>query len=221
MLMKCFTGLSLLFALLLSGCETKENHAGKSGAFNKNAGKQIPLETAMRWIENRKSQTGARTEEQQGIISAGMLREALKGSDNIGISLHHAVDADGADHILAVTVTENSTAENPLINSPFIIDTYTNAALDASTAQNWVANYTGAHPGEIQYYFFGLHIFNEILDNPAFNNMEIVAALDEKNEPQQLLFVWNDSESSSGGRTQIDLVVYDLSSKCPPCAADN
>src|SRR5690349_2204861 len=103
MFVKRFSSLSLLFALLLSGCETKENQAGKSGAFNKNAGRQIPLETAMRWIENRKNQSGGRTEEQQGIISAGMLREALKGSDNIGISLHHADDADGADHILAVT----------------------------------------------------------------------------------------------------------------------
>lgn len=220
MLMKRFTNLSLLFVLLLSGCDTKENQAGKSGAFNVNAGKQIPLETAMRWIENRKNQIGGRTAEQQGTISASMLRDALNGSDNIGISLHHAVDANGADHILAVTVTKNSTVENPLLNSPSIIDTQANAALDAGTAQNWVANYTGAHPGEIQYYFFGLHIFNEILANPSFNNLEIVAALDEQNEPQQLLFAWNDS-GSSGGRTQIGLVVYDLSTKCPPCPADN
>jgi hypothetical protein len=201
-------------ALILQSCQDSKESADIR-KFDRNIGQQIPLETAKRW-------TGRTNISARGNslfeISSEVLRQSLDAVDKkIGVVLQHAQDDAGAHHILIAPLQESSSVESLTT----FIDANTNGFVSTTTARSWLGAYADANPNKPLYHFFGSVVFDEIVSNASFNYMEIVPAMNDNEEPQLLLFVWNNLATSSG-RTQSDqLVVYDFSNPCPPCAAEN
>jgi hypothetical protein len=204
--------------LLMLGCRDAENNNATStqtstNKLNASVGQEIPLETAQRWIASYDKEKNSGREGGSYSLTASKVNLMLQAlPDRIGVILHHATDDAGNYHIL-VTAVEAGTS---LWDSPVVVDANTNTVIEKATAKAWAKKYRDTHLGETWYHFFGNTVLNQITTMPNFNYMDIVPALNDVNDPQLLLFAWNNS--SEGGRVANGLVatVYDFSTNCPP-----
>jgi hypothetical protein len=191
----------------------------------KNIGKQIPNETAVRWIEtyrSREQEAGRLNLLSNYSVSASNLQVLLNSIDDLtGVAFHHAIDAYGQHHYVIIPVDETLNLWGG--GDKQFLDANTNTFISAQTAQAWTENYELENPGEIWFHFFGANIFDDILAISYFETLHIEAALNDLNlSPQLLLIVLNDGGLLGGllgGRVNEDEgAVYDASSPCPPCA---
>jgi hypothetical protein len=208
---------AFIFAALLAiSCREANENSIAAEKLDANVGHQILLETAERWIGFYNSKNVNGREGSTYKVSDDQLKKVLQGSTNfLGVIFHHAIDDAGASHILVTSIGEEAT----LWNSSVIVDANSNSMIETAAAKRWAKKYEAAHPGEVWYHFFGAKMFNEITSNANFNYFDIAAALNDDNQPQLVLLVWNNKSGGTGGRVMDGgvVVAYDFSSPCPPC----
>jgi hypothetical protein len=205
-----------IFAVLLLtvGCREASDDSASIQTLDVNVGHEIPLETAERWMALYKTKSTTGREGSYSVTALQLENLLQPVTDKIGVAFHHATDENGVYHILLIPVS----AQTSLWNSPIVIDANTNTAIDNNTAEAWAKRYKDAHAGEVWYHFFGVNMFNEITSRSDFNYFDIAPALNDNNEPQLLLLVWNNKGNSTGGRSKDGgPVTYDDSNRCPPC----
>ena len=210
-------------ALAITACqEAREDTASPlaESEWHKTIGEEIPYETGMNWVfRYRKSKSGqGRTESAGFQLPVAQLDSLLESADDLtGVAFHYGLDESGTQHILAIPV--NSSLSLWTSGSPrIIIDANTGQQISQEQAFAWSRNFEVAYPSEIWFHFFGKEIFDEMKTLPFMQALDLEPALDDNNDPQLLLIIWN-NEALAGGRTQYTLAkVYDASNACPPCA---
>ena len=191
-------------------------------AHYKTIGEQITYETGMRWIdlyEKERASSGRVELFGKYAISETMTLQMMASVDDlVGVAFHHAKDAFGVKHIIAIPVGDDLLLWSN-IPGRIYVDTNTGNAISKATASAWAQNYKNANPNGIWFHFFGADIFDDIIALPFFNSIDIQPALSDWLLPQMLLIIWN--ESFSFGRTEDEWgAVYDASSPCPPCQVE-
>jgi hypothetical protein len=218
--------IGLYFALSLLSCQDSREDikipASDHLAY-KSVGQEIPFETGMRWIDLYKEKNN----DQGRLISLGYEvsdnnLEALLHSvpDLNGVAFHYGLDASGRRHIMVIPI-DGSLLVWASIPGRIILDANSNTVISQSTAQAWALNYQAAHPQEIWFHFFGANIFDEIVQIPYFDSIDIQPALSDLNlSPQLLLIIWSDPLDLllGRGKESFNGKVYDASNPCPPCA---
>jgi hypothetical protein len=223
--MKTLSAFTVLYlAISLLACQdTKETPKAipQNVSFFKNIGKEIPVETGLRWMAayNQKNNIQGREDVTPYVITASELQAGLQALPNLtGIAFHHAIDNFGVHHFIAIPIDESLSVWS-FVPGRTYIDANTNSEISALTARLWALNYELTHPGEIWFHYFGRTIFDEIEAIPFFTTLEIEPAINDQNQTPQLLLIIQNEETSSSGRTEGgDTRVYDASSPCPPCA---
>jgi hypothetical protein len=212
--MKKFFVFTMLMSLLLSCQEPKENAGQKlPKQYDRRVGEQIPLEVANRWANNFSGTTTTGRQQSSFSVEADVLSELLVSIDEkLGVILHHATDESNTNHLLIFTMSN----DGQLFNGD-ILDASSGKLISATIAKSWAVNYAESHPVTPWYHFFGSDVFSEIQSNAGFDYVDIVRGLNETDEEQLLLFVYN-TKVISGGRTLAEVTVYDKSSPCPPCS---
>jgi hypothetical protein len=212
--MKKFFVVAMLTSIMLSCQESKENAVQKlPKQYDRRVGEQIPLEVANRWVNNFSGATSAGRQQSSFSVDADVLSTLLVSvEEKLGVVLHHATDESNAHHLLLFTMDVDGQ-----LFSGDILDVSSGTMINASTAKNWATNYAEAHPATPWYHFFGSDIFSEIQSNEAFDYVDITRALNENNEEQILLFVYN-TKGVQGGRSETEVLVFDKSNPCPPCS---
>lgn len=209
--------LVIALGLFIIACHDSKDSAVQKlpKRYDKTVGGQIPFAVAVRWVKNFGGTITTGREQSDYSISAEALSQLLSSNEGPGVVFHHASDENGTYHILLFTLGANG----ELFQSD-IFDLATGQILNSVTAIAWAQNYADEHPATPSHHFFGNGIFFEIQSNPAFEYVSAVRALNEEDEEQVLLFAYN-TRNLTGGRTEgEDVVVYDMSSPCPPCSAN-
>ena len=206
----------VLFGLLLLAisCQDSRDHQSPSNTFNREVGQAIPTDVAYRWIRQI-GNTQARTDVHT--LPAAQLHDLLPATTGfVGVTLHHALDNTGASHILITPVAEDGT----LWSVDQVWDATAKQWLELAIAESWANRFREANPTVPQYHFFGSNLFDTLLANSSLDVIEIVPAVNDKQEPQLLLFVW--SGNATGKVQGLTLTVYDKSNPCPPwCGSSN
>lgn len=215
--MKNFQVLIMLTSILLSCQESKDNAVQQlPKKYDRRVGEQIPMEVARRWVNNFSGANPAGRQQSSFSIDAEILSALLiRVEEKLGVVLHHAIDESNANHLLVFTMDN----DGKLFNGD-ILDASSGELISASTAQTWAANYAEMHPATPWYHFFGSDIFSEIQSNEAFDYVDIARGLNENDEEQILLFVYN-TKGALGGRSEAEeVIVFDKSNPCPPCSTN-
>ncbi len=206
--------IAVLITSVLTSChESKDNTQKFPKHFNRQVGEQIPLSVANRWVGNFSSYTKGRTTGAYS-LDAETLNDIIgDASQQLGVVIHHGLDVNNDYHPMIFAMND----DGQLFTSD-ILDLSTGLLVSAEQAHDWAANYSETHAATPWYHFFGSDVVREIQSNEAFNYVDIVRGLNDENEEQVLLFVYN-TKGVSGGRTDgEDVTVYDASNPCPPCA---
>lgn len=214
--MKKFFVVTALTLAMLSCQESKEASQKLPKRYDRSVGEQIPLEVARRWANNFSQAHSSGRQESSFSVDAQIL-SSLLGSieEKLGVILHHGVDETNTNHLLVFTMG----ADGELFKGD-ILDASTGSFINENTARKWAATYVSLHPGTPWYHFFGSDIFSEIQSNKAFEYLDIVRGLNERDEEQVLLFVYNTRGIESGRIEGNSVQVYDVSQSCPPCSAN-
>ncbi|MBT1705070.1 hypothetical protein [Chryseosolibacter indicus] len=219
-----FAFIVVFVAASMLACQDGKDESGAvvhDLSFYKNIGTQIPVETGMRWLETykKKNNTSGRTNTSGYAVSAELLSSSLNSVTGLaGVTFHHAIDDAGERHIIIAPLDESLTVWAP-IPGRIYIDANTNAPISRFKAREWAKNYEEAHPGEIQFHFFGSNIFDDISTIPFFTTLNIEPAINDLDQsPQLLLIVYNGDLVLDNSRVSSEtMAIYDASSPCPPC----
>lgn len=218
---------AVLLSMALSGCQDAKDVAQPLSEkdFYKTIGEEIPVETAIKWMELYRKERSAQGRVEDSplfSVSAGQLKAALTSAEElVGVAFHHAIDDNGQRHILVIPVDATLTLWSSDIPR-VLIDANTDLELSAEIASDWAANYKAAHPEEKWFHFFGKDVFDQMSALPYFSTLELEPAISELDFTPQLLLIVPDNEVASSGRTSTlsDAVVFDASNSCPPCAVE-
>ncbi len=214
--------IAILIAFSLMACQDAKVNVQdieKDLTYFRNVGEVIPFETGMEWRDYFRQKNHARTEFLGEYTISSAQAAALIGSVSTlaGVAFHHAYDASGHHHIIAIPIDESLSlwADIP---GRIYIDTNTGDELSRVQAQAWSQNYRDAHPGKVWFHFFGGDVFDEMATLPYFDAIDIEQAVNILDfTPQLLLIVWNDDLNLLGRMKDEPGTVYDASNPCPPC----
>ena len=219
----------VLLSVALSGCQESKDVAQPLSEkdFYKTIGEEIPVETAIKWMELYRKERSAQGRSEGTpfySVSADQLKGALSSAqDLVGVAFHHAIDDNGERHILVIPV-DATLALWSSDTTRILLDANTNTEISQEVASAWTSNYKDAYPNEKWFHFFGKDVFDQMSALPYFSSMELQPEISELDFTPQLLLIIpnNDVESDSSGRTAVlsllYAVVYDASNSCPPCA---
>jgi hypothetical protein len=190
----------LLFALVafVLACQDSKDRAIQNLplGYDKSVGEQISIDVANKWVRNIRGSLSAARGQSQYSVSEHTLAQLLDNNEGPGVVFHNATDDTATHHILMSTLNSNGA-----LFTGYIFDLSSGATLNSATAQIWTKNYADAYPAIPLYHFFANDIFSTVQSNEAIEYVDIVRALNDENEEQILLFVYN-SKVISGGRTQ-------------------
>jgi hypothetical protein len=202
------TLIPLLF--VLAGCQHDKIETQKTvPVFNKDTGNEIPFEDAQRWMQHFRN-TNARVEGTTPSLTAAHLRNLLQISNCMGIAFHYAIDDNGNQHILAIPLDQTL---GLFEKDKYIVDATSNTVVTRETAELWAKRYQKTNPNGIWYHRFGINILNEIKSLANFQQFDIEQGLNDKNEKQLILIVWD--YGTTNGRTMGKPKSYDMSNPCP------
>jgi hypothetical protein len=177
----------------------------------RNVGSLITKEQAQRWRgRNEKTSSGLR-EQSSPTISKNSLQQVVNAmTEYDGVYFHHALEGD-KHHVLLIPYKD----EQSLWSTTLVIDANSNSKVDVATASLWAGSYMAENVDGPWSHFFGRHVFEAILSNNSFEQMEIAPATNDSGLAQLLLYVTYLS-STTNGRMQGTVEVYDHSHQCPP-----
>lgn len=208
------------FVLSFLACQDAKEETKSIADFSyfRNVGKQIPTQTGYRWMDVYRAKLNlAGREKPSGYALSKENLAALFGSVEtpIGFVFQHGADDTGTHHFLIIPIDESLQIWS---QGKSIVDANTDAVISYEEALHWANNYEAANPTQIQYHFFGKHVFDEMAAISFFEYIQIEPAINDENQKPQVLLIVNDLsiETSSGGRTEIaDAMIYDASLPCP------
>lgn len=214
----------VLLSVALSGCQDSKEVAQPLSEkdFYKTIGEEIPIETAVKWMElyrKERSAQGRLEDTPFYSVSADHMKAALTSADDlVGVAFHHALDDNGERHILVIPV--DATLALWSGTPRMLLDANTNTEISSDVASAWASNYKTAHPDEKWFHFFGKQVFDQMSALPYFSSMELEPAISDLDFTRQLLLIVpnNEVESDAGRTSSLLSVVYDASNSCPPCA---
>jgi hypothetical protein len=131
-----------------------------------------------------------------------------------GVYFHHSLEGYNY-HILVIPYK----GAQSLWTATVVVDANSDSMVDVATASLWAERYVAQNPDGPWSHFFGRQIFETILSSDAFEEIEIVPAINDAGLPQLLLYV-SYTGGATNGRTQGQVEVYDQSNQCPPFCAD-
>ena len=200
-------------AIVLVACQdNREQNATRKSVFNTNTGQLIAYADAARWIANyQSSSASSRSQTATASLTIDQLKTLTNDTNLAGLVFHHALDDNGAYHLLVVPADETSI----LWSSSAIADATAGTTLSSENAARWAASYVAANPGKIQYHFFGSHVFDEIESVPGLSAIDIEPAVNDAGAPQ-LLLIASLPGGTSSGRIESSTLIYDFSRPCPP-----
>lgn len=223
---RLFVVSAVLLSMVLSGCQDAKDVAQPLSEkdFYKTIGEEIPMETALRWMElyrKERSAQGRLEETPLFSVSAAQLKAALTSAEDlVGVAFHHAIDDNGKRHILVIPVDATLTLWTSDTNR-MLLDANTDLEIAPDVALAWASKYKAEYPEEKWFHFFGKDVFDQMSALPYFASMNLEPAISELDFTPQLLLLVPDSGSaddSSGRTSSLYLTVYDASNSCPPCA---
>ncbi len=202
----------IAFSIIFARCNepSEKETAAQNAIFTRSVGGLISAEVAARWVERKRSHATGREEEFS--VSAENLRALLQGTSNkLGVIFHHAEDTNGDHHIIITPVKADLQSWK---NGP-VLDASSNEFIDATICMLWVNKYKELHPAGPWSHFFGIDMFDEMLSIGELTEVEMVAALNDSDIPQLLLYAWV-AQSLSGTRIKSQHAeVYDAALLCP------
>lgn len=218
---KLFTLSIIAVTLSVLACQDSKEEAKYDAATlaaHKQIGHQISTETGVRWIEayNAKNNIG-KISLSAYTTSSESLEEIMSAPGLVGVAFHHALDADGRHHFIAIPVGEDLSvwSETP---GKVYVDTNSDTEISYAQAAEWTGRYKEANANAIWFHFFGRNVFDEISGIPYLSEVNIVPALNDLDLSPQLLLIVLSNPLGILGKTAGDgTVVYDASSPCPPC----
>jgi hypothetical protein len=98
-------------------------------------------------------------------------------------------------------------------------------SITTAQAKKWIQNYKDKNPGDIECYFYGSDIINEILNQNGCVGLRILFALDDAGTKQMILVGGKENGNniwpSSSKDSTPDGIVGDNGWPCPPGCYDN
>ena len=172
-------------------------------------GRVITQAEAQRWRGRYESSSGR--QQSAATISKTSLQKIVAAfAEYDGVYFHHALDGD-KHHVLVIPYKDG----HSLWNVTVIVDANSDSMIDPLMANDMAQQYLAQNPNGPWSHFFGRHVFEEILSNEDFQEMEIAPAVNDAGLPQLLLYVLY-SGVSKNGRAHGQVEVYDHSFQCPP-----
>jgi hypothetical protein len=201
----------LIIICVLLGCQDSAKPLSDKKESLREVGSIIEREDADRWRSQFELKSSASRQQSSFVITKASVQELVNSLDDYdGIYFHHAIEGDKR-HILVVPYKDGQS----LWNTSVVIDANSDTVVDAANSSRWAENYVSQNPDGPWSHFFGRNVFEEILSNEAFYEMEIVPAINDASLPQLLLYVSYLSRGTNG-RAQAQVDVYDHSNQCPP-----
>ncbi|HEY0656507.1 MAG TPA: hypothetical protein VGD65_25415 [Chryseosolibacter sp.] len=201
---------ALVLALGFTTCTELTDNTNESSYFTKSVGGEISLDDGERWAARyvREQQNGRTLGALN--IPASALHGFVSGLGNyVGLHFKYGIDDHGQIHVLVVPKLESS------FSADLALDAYDGSYITLSTVTSWTQRYVSEDASRIRSYFFGRHVFDQILSKEAFENLEVRHGISDSGEQELLLYAWNTRETSSGRKQSNEVDVYDMSYTCP------
>jgi hypothetical protein len=96
-----------------------------------------------------------------------------------------------------------------------VLDSETGMEISNEVARVWAENYKTENPSKLWSFFFGKDVFDTILTNDHFNYLEFVAAENDIQVEQLILYAWYTPAPESGRSGSEKVEAYDASLGCP------
>jgi hypothetical protein len=202
----------LSFSVLVA-CQDVEGTT-EPHVFHEGIGERIPDDVAQRWLAQHRSSPSRDLEDvvAQRVSARQLASLASAMPEHVGMALHHAVDDEGARHVLLTAVGEDVDAWE----SPVVIDASIDAIVDVETARAWVARHAEGSPDHVRYHFYGREMFDEIMAGPSFVQLDVTPALDDESRAQLVLMARGGDGDASARPRSGDPTPYDNGLLCPP-----
>lgn len=208
--MKKITGFILILCAFATCQDSPQSPNDRSQSL-RNIGSLISNEEASRW-RSRDEKTSSRLRQQSSpTISKSSLQQVVNAmTDYDGVYFHYGLEGD-KHHVLLIPYKDGQS----LWSTTLVIDANSNSKVDVTTASLWAGSYMSENVDGPWSHFFGRHVFETILSNNSFEQMEIAPATNDSGLAQLLLYATYHS-STTNGRIQETVEVYDHSHQCPP-----
>lgn len=208
--MKKIIGFILLIGIFAT-CQDSNKLSTDQTQSLRDVGKLISKEEAQRWTARYdKASFGARKQSATTISKASLQEVVGAISEYDGVYFQHALEGDN-HHVLVIPYKDGQS----LWATTIVVDANQDSKIEVGTASLWADEYISENPEGPWSHFFGRHVFETILSNEAFSDVEIAPAINDAGLPQLLLYVSYVNELSNG-RTEAQVDVYDQSHQCPP-----
>jgi hypothetical protein len=88
--------------------------------------------------------------------------------------------------------------------------------VDVETARAWVARHAEVSPDQVRYHFYGREMFDEIMADPSFAQLDVTPALDDEGRAQLVLMARSGDGDASARPRSGEPTPYDTGLACPP-----
>jgi hypothetical protein len=207
--MKKIVGFIILICIFATCHDSDKPTLDRTQSLRK-VGGIIDKEEAQRWrARYEKSSFGARQQSAATISKASLQDIVNTIVEYDGIYFHHALEGS-KHHILVIPYKGGQ----PLWSTSVITDANSDTLIEVATASLWAERYVTQNPQGPWSHFFGRDVFENILSNDAFNEVEIAPAVDDAGFSKLLLYASFHGPTTTG-KTKGASEVYDYSSTCP------